>query len=229
MTENRIAIRDLPTEDQPRYRANHIGVGALTNVELIQLVTSCTYLSTAQNLYVEAGSLKALATQNVEEMTAVDRLGPASATALQAAFELGRRAIQENDTPTAIRSPRDAYQALSEYHDKEQEHLVVISLDARSNILAVDRVYIGAVNGVGTRTGELFRPAIRHNAVAVIIGHNHPSGDPTPSPEDVVAATAQVDAGKLLSIQVLDHMIVAHSRYVSMRERGFILNDKETK
>jgi DNA repair protein RadC len=102
----------------------------------------------------------------------------------------------------------------------DQEHLVVITLDGRNRVLSQETLYIGNVNTSLIRIAEIFRLAIRQNAPAIIISHNHPSGDPDPSPEDVRVTRQIVEAGKMLDIDVLDHLVIGHQRYVSLKERG---------
>jgi DNA repair protein RadC len=102
----------------------------------------------------------------------------------------------------------------------EQEELRVISLNTRNRVLRIDTIYRGSVNASQVRVGELFKSAIRSAATAIIVAHNHPSGDPTPSPDDVDVTRVIVEAGKLLDIEVLDHLIIGTGRYVSLKERG---------
>ena len=137
-------------------------------------------------------------------------------------MELGRRLlISAPDERLQIRSPADVANLLMlEMGLLEQEHLRVILLDTRNRVLAVTTVYKGSLNSSMIRVGELFREAIRRNSAAVIIAHNHPSGDPTPSPEDVAVTKQVVQAGKLLDIDVLDHLVIGQGRFVSLKERG---------
>ena len=141
---------------------------------------------------------------------------------LKASLELGRRLLASAPEERAqIRSPADAANLLMlEMSMLEQEHLRVILLDTRNRILAIDTVYKGSLNSSVVRVGELFRGAIRRNAAAVIIAHNHPSGDPAPSPEDVTVTRQVVEAGKLLDVEVLDHIVIGRGRFVSLKERG---------
>lgn len=109
---------------------------------------------------------------------------------------------------------------MSEMMFLEQEHLRVILLDTRNTVLATPTIYVGSLNTSVVRIGELFRAAIKENAAAVIVAHNHPSGDPSPSPEDVHVTRQLVKAGQLLDISVLDHLVIGHQRFVSLKERG---------
>lgn len=144
------------------------------------------------------------------------------AVRVRAALELGLRLAGEMpEERPAIHSPTDAAAlVLPEMSALEQEHLRVILLDTRNRLIEIAGVYQGSLNSAQVRIGEIFRPAIRRNAAALIIVHNHPSQDPTPSPDDVAVTRAIVQAGKLLDIHALDHLIVAGGRFISLKERG---------
>jgi len=149
-------------------------------------------------------------------------LGEAKAAQIKAAIELGRRlTLEAPQERGAINSPADAAALLQyEMAALEQEHLRVILLDRRNRVNEIVEVYKGLVNSSQVRVGELFKDAIRANASAVIVAHNHPSDDPTPSPDDVAVTRAIVQAGKLLDIDVLDHLVIGQGKWVSLKERG---------
>ncbi len=150
-------------------------------------------------------------------------MGEAKATQLKAALELGRRlAVVSPQSRPQVRSPADVANLLMlEMSLLEQEHLRAILLDTKNNLLRVATVYTGSLNTAVVRVGEVFREAIRANCASIIVVHNHPSGDPTPSPEDVrVTEMLVVEAGKLLDVAVLDHVVIGRNRYVSLKERG---------
>jgi DNA repair protein RadC len=157
-----------------------------------------------------------------EEVKGLHGIGPAKAAQIKAAIELGRRlTVEAPEERPAIHSPGDAA-ALVQYEMSalEQEELRVMLLDTRNRVLDIVPVYRGSLNSSQVRVGELFKDAIRRNSAAVIIVHNHPSGDPAPSPDDVALTRAIVEAGKLLDIEVLDHLVIGRGRYVSLKERG---------
>lgn len=214
-------IKDMIREDRPSYRISAYGAGALSNAELLQVVTGVADYDTAHSLLASDG-VKGLARMTTEELTAVPGVGPQTAARIKAAIELGRRVATATRTDTPrITSPADAAALLmSEMQAYDQEHLIVIMLASRNEVIGVETVYKGNVNTVVTRVGELFKPAIRRNAVAVIVVHNHPSGDPSPSPADVTVTRKIVEAGKLLNIEVLDHLVIGDNRFVSLKERG---------
>ena len=149
-------------------------------------------------------------------------MGEAKVAQLKAAFELGRRLLVESpDEQPTITSPADAANLLlGEMSLLEQESMRVILLDTRNRVQAIQTVYQGSLNTTMVRVGELFREAVRANCAAIIVAHNHPSGDPSPSPEDVAITKDIVAAGKLLSIDVLDHLVIGRQRFVSLKERG---------
>ena len=220
-------ITDLHEAERPRERLEQLGPQALANAELIAIllrvgVPGENAVQVAQRLLQKFGGLSGLHRAPFEELVAQHGIGEAKAAQLKAAIELGRRLTLEapEERPT-INSPADAA-ALVQYEMSalEQEHLRVFLMDTKNHVLDVVEVYRGSVNMSQVRIGEVFKAAIRRNATAVIVVHNHPSGDPTPSPDDVAVTRALVQAGKLLDVDVLDHLIIGQGRYVSLKERG---------
>lgn len=215
-----MVVKEMPEDLRPEYRARTAGFNALANYELMQLVYSFKAMDTACELVNRAGNLRNLANMTLEEIQDVPGIGPKAALAIKAALELGRRMLAETDGRMQVRSPEDAANmVMAEMGLLEQEHMKVLALDTKNNVIAIDTIYIGSVNTVSVRIGEIFRNAVRKNATSIIICHNHPSGDPTPSPEDVRVTEHIVAAGKLLDIGVLDHLVIGHNRYVSLKER----------
>lgn len=220
-------IKELPSSERPRERLLHYGAGALSTAELLAIILRTgtrdeNVVRMAQRLLAVFDNLAGLARANVAELTAEKGLGPAKATQLKAALELGRRLLVESpDERPQVRSPADAANlVMSEMSLLEQEHLRVMLLDTKNRILETPTVYIGSLNTSLIRVGELFREAIRASCASLIVLHNHPSGDPTPSPEDVAVTRQIVKAGKLLDVDVLDHLIIGRQRFVSLKERG---------
>jgi DNA repair protein RadC len=156
------------------------------------------------------------------ELSAIPGIGAAKAARLAAAFELGRRSVA--DWPAGrwtIRSPRDiADRLIVEMGRLEREELRVLSLNAKNVVQRVSTVYVGNVSASLVRVGELFRDAVRLDASGVVLVHNHPSGDPTPSPDDLHLTAEAIAAGRILDVDVLDHVVVAHDGWVSLRDRG---------
>ena len=150
-------------------------------------------------------------------------IGPAKAAQLLAAIELGKRiALADKDIQRTIHGPQDVYDELVfDMLALDQEELRVLIMDTRNHILEIETIYKGSVNSSQVRIAEVFKGAIKKNATSIIIVHNHPSGDPSPSPEDIALTRAIIQAGKLLDIDVLDHIVIGHKQFVSMKEKGF--------
>lgn len=213
------AVGGYARHDHPRHRIREAGAGAVSNGELLIALLDLTPERAATIL--QAGWAP-LAQLRLPELMCRYGLTERQARLLAASIELGRRVASE---PSAdrhqIRSPADAAQVLlPEMQHLDQEHLRTVLLDTKNRVLEVATIYIGSVNSAMIRVGEVFKPAIRRNATALILAHNHPSGDPTPSPEDVLITRQIVEAGKLMDCDVLDHLVVGHGRFVSMKERG---------
>jgi len=149
-------------------------------------------------------------------------VGMAKTAQLKAALELGRRLlIASPEERPQVKSPADAANLMMiEMSILEQEHMRLILLDSKNYVLGTPTMYVGSLNTSVIRVGELFREAIKQNCAAIIVVHNHPSGDPTPSPEDVAVTELITQAGQLLDIDVLDHLVIGQQRYVSLKERG---------
>ena len=205
-------IRDMPQGERPRERLRDYGAASLSNSELIAIL-----LRTGLG-----GESAGLGRATFGEMCSQKGISEAKACQLQAAFELGRRLVSLHPEDRAvIHSPEDVANLLgAEMAILNQEHLRVLLLDTKNHVTAVSEIYIGNVNSSIVRPAEVLRPAVRDNSASIILVHNHPSGDPTPSPEDV-AITRQIrESGELLGIDVLDHIILAGRRHVSLKERS---------
>ncbi|MBC7259779.1 MAG: DNA repair protein RadC [Chloroflexi bacterium] len=217
----RLQLRELPLVEQPLYRLQHVGPAALSNAELIELILGASE-SLGRDVLAHFGDLASLARANLAELAEVRGLGSASGARIQAALELGRRlAALPAGESMQIRCPADAASLLLPTMSlQEQETLRVLVLDTRSRVLADVLVYQGCVNRTEVRLAEVFREAIRRNAPSILVAHNHPSGDPTPSPEDVQITRQAVEVGAMLGIEVMDHLVIGQGRWVSLRERN---------
>ncbi|HEY64129.1 MAG TPA: JAB domain-containing protein [Caldilineae bacterium] len=220
-------IRDLPVSERPRERLKHYGAGALSTSELLAIILRVgvqgeSVVQVANRLLAQYGGLAGLARASFADLCAERGVGEAKAAQLKAALELGRRLLvaSPQDRPQ-VTSPADAANLVSlDMSVLEQEEMRVLLLDTRNRVLAIETVYKGSLNSAVVRIGELFRGAIRANSAAIILVHNHPSGDPSPSPEDIRLTRDAIQAGKLLGIEVLDHLIIGQGKYVSLKERG---------
>lgn len=223
----RPTIKELPADERPREKLRLRGAGALSNSELLAILLNTgmkgePVTDLAQRLLREHGDLRGLQKLDVVEMAKLHGLGEAKAAKLKAALELANRVVALTpDHRPQIVSPDDVVNLVGpEMAALDQEQLRVVLLDTKHRVLALRTVYQGTANQAKVRVAEVFRDAIRHGAVALVAIHNHPSGDPTPSAADV-ALTADLDrAGKLLEIDVLDHLIIGSNAHVSLRRLG---------
>jgi DNA repair protein RadC len=221
-------VSALPAKERPTNRMISYGAGALSTTEILAIILGGPQqLYQASTLLAKFDGLTGLARANFHELsTTVKGVSSSRSARIQAALELGRRLMTTfpDDRPQ-VKSPADAANLLMlEMSLLEQEHLRTILLDSKNRVLATPTIYVGSLNTSVVRVGELFREAIRLNCAALIVAHNHPSGDPTPSPEDVKVTGLIVQAGQLVDIEVLDHIILGQQRYVSLKERGLGFN-----
>jgi len=220
-------IGELPADERPRERLALRGAAGLSAAELIGLVwgsggSGRSSVDIAADALARFDGLTGLARATDVELARVPGIGPARAAQLASAFELGRRLLA--DWPSGrwtIRAPRDvADRLILQMGRLEREELRVILLNAKNQVLRVSTAYVGNVSSSLVRVGELFRDAVRTDAAGVILVHNHPSGDPTPSPDDLHLTAEALAAGRLLDIDLLDHLVIGHDAYVSLRDRG---------
>ncbi len=217
-------IREMPHAEQPLQRLYRAGVNGISPAELIaSILQTKNGLELAhQLLHLVEGQLYRLPQLTRAQLMQLNGVGQAQAARLQAALELGRRVLQADaGEQPVIHAPADAANLLMyEMLNLTQEHLRVILLNTRNRVIGIPTVYVGSLNTSVVRLAEVFKPAIVNNAAAVIVVHNHPSTDPSPSPEDVNVTRQLVQAGEMLSIPVLDHIILGRHRFVSLKERG---------
>ena len=214
----------VPEYDRPQARVLRDGVSACSTLELLQVVIGGRDPErAARQLLDQFRDLRGIATRSVYELSASTYgLGESKAALVKACLELGKRLwLGTGETRPQIKTPADAAQLLmAEMGLLEQEEVRTMLLDTRNRVISTPMLYRGSLNAAGLRVGEVFREAIRQNCAAVIIAHNHPSQDPAPSAEDIRVTRDLVQAGKLLSIDVVDHIVIAADSYVSLRERG---------
>ena len=225
--EYRPKIKELPADERPRERLARAGEGALSTAELLAIILRTgvggeNALALASRLLARYNGLPGLARASFAELQAEKGPGTAKTAQLKTALELGRRLLLASpEDRFIVRSPADVAQLLiAEMAHLEQEHFRALYLDTRNRLLGSDTLYVGSLNTSHIRVCEVFREAVKRNCAALIVAHNHPSGDPTPSPEDIEVTRQLVAAGNLLGIEVLDHLIVGQQRFVSLRERG---------
>jgi len=223
-TASRRRICDLPAEERPLYRLHQHGSDALATTELLALVLGVSAApGIAADLLARFGTLHRLARASKAQLMQIQGIGEAQAARLVAILELSRRLqAPPADEKPRVASPAEAAAILApRLAHLDQEEMHVILLDTRNRVVGIHAVYRGSLNTSVVRIGELFRTAIEAPAAAVIIAHNHPSGDPAPSPEDVNVTRQLVKAGKLLDIEILDHVVIGQGgQYASLKERG---------
>lgn len=232
----RVPLRSLPDWERPRERLARLGPAALSDAELLAILlrtgdgsAGASALDLAHRLLAEAArragdarrALRYLATASLDELAQLKGIGPAKAAQVKAGVELGRRVARDEawERPL-LRSPADVARFfLAELRDLEQEQFHALLLDTRGGFIAAELISVGDLSGSPAHPREVFKAAVRKNAHALILVHNHPSGDPTPSPLDVAVTRRLVEAGRLLGIEVLDHLVIGDNSYVSLRQQ----------
>jgi len=230
-----LLIRDLPEGERPRERLAALGADALRSAELIAILLrtglkGISAIQVAESLLQKFGTLERLAGASLDELRAVKGVGRDKAVALQAAFTLARRMARElrSETPLLDTPERVAELLREDSRAQEVEQFQVLLLNARKRLIRVEPVSQGLVDTLLVHPREVFKSAIAANASFVVLTHNHPSGDPSPSEQDVKVTRDLVRAGHLLQIEVLDHIIMGKKTreggrdYTSLRELGFI-------
>lgn len=219
-------VRELPETDRPRERLGRLGPQALTTSELLAILLNTgtateDVLVLATRLLGDHGGLRGLASADLSTLQDTKGIGPAKATTVAAAFELGRRlALEGDDVRPAITGPADIARLVqAEMELLQHEELRLLTMDTKHRVLSNQVLYRGSVNAAPARVAEVFREAVRRNATAIAVVHNHPSGDPAPSRDDIALTAQLVAAGELLELELIDHIVIGHGRHVSMRER----------
>ncbi|MFQ5873019.1 MAG: DNA repair protein RadC [Dehalococcoidia bacterium] len=222
-----LTIHDMPTGERPRERLRDYGASSLSNAELLAILLrvggrSENVLNMSSRMLSRFGGLAGLAKATFGELCAEKDLGEAKVAQLKAGLELGRRllSVQPNDRAT-VSSPQDiANLLMAEMSLLDQEHLRVVLLNTKNQVMGIPEVYKGSVNTSMIRVSEVFRDAIKENCPAIVVVHNHPSGNPTPSAQDIEVTSQLIKASQLLDIEVLDHIVIGQQGFVSMKEKG---------
>lgn len=224
-----LKIRDVHEADRPRERLIRQGAESLSNQELLAILLrtgtkESSVLALANRVLVDFEKLHALKHATFEEITSIKGIGEAKAVQLLAAIELGRRLAQkEIDSRYTIRSPEDAATFLMpEMEPLTQEHFVALFLNTKNQIIHKQTIFIGSLNASIVHPRELYREAIKRSAASIICAHNHPSGSAAPSPEDIEVTLRLQEAGVIIGIELLDHVIIGNHQYISMKEQGLM-------
>ena len=229
MTANTLMIRDYPQEEWPRERFIAGGPASLSNHELIALLLRTgtkdeSVLQLSNRLLSHFEGLRLLKAASLEEITAIKGIGKAKAIQLMAALELGGRVANlANNERYVIRSPEDgANYVMNEMRFLSQEHFVCLYLNTKNQVLHKQTIFIGSLNASIVHPREVFKEAFRRSAASIICLHNHPSGDPTPSREDIEVTKRLAECGKIIGIDVLDHLIIGENKFISLKEKGYL-------
>lgn len=218
-------IKDLPKIERPREKLEKYGPEKLSNSELLAILlrTGAKGVNVVElsNKIFKQFSGAGLAKASVGELKKTFGLGAAKACEIAACFELGRRLLH-NKQSALLLSPHDVWEQLKDMRDHKKEHFVVFYLDARNQEMKRETISVGTLNANLVHPREVFEPAIQHSAAQVIIAHNHPSGDPEPSQEDIALTKRLVESGKILGIEVIDHVVAAKDSFASFKEKGLI-------
>jgi DNA repair protein RadC len=229
MKRRRLTIKELPEEERPREKLIHHGASSLSDAELVAIILSEgtrseTALQIAQRILKETGNLKTLSEMSVKELSRFSGVGPARATRLKAALELARRYKDQLLEPKPRFSSSQMVFAYfgPQFRGKSQEEFWAISLDAKNKMVSSIQITKGTLLGSLVHPREIFEIAIRNKAAGIIVLHNHPSGDPHPSVEDRKATGQVAEAGKILGIPLLDHVIIGNDGYFSFKDSGLL-------
>lgn len=227
--EHKMMIRDVHIADRPRERLLRQGAESLSNQELVAILLRTgtkekSVLMLANRVLSSFDKIQDLKYATVEEYMKVKGIGKAKAVQLLAAAELGKRMYRKHSEGRyTIRSPEDAASYLmTDMSSLTQEHFVVLFLNVKNEVLHKETIFIGSLNSSIVHPREVFREAVKRSAASIVCAHNHPSGNPSPSPEDIDVTKRLVDAGSLMGIELLDHIIIGDHQFVSLKEKGYM-------
>jgi len=228
-TEYHPTVKEMPANERPRERLISYGAGVLSNAEILAILLGTgsgreTSIELAQRILSSQGGVAFLAEASTEELVNIRGIGPAKTAQIKAAIELGKRLASTTrwERPV-IKSPLDVFHLVGEemrYLDRE--HFKVILLNTKNHLLGIEVVSVGSLNASLVHPREVFKKAILKSAAGIILVHNHPSGDPQPSEEDKHVTYRIAEAGEIIGIEVLDHVVIGDGRFASLRERGFM-------
>jgi DNA repair protein RadC len=228
MVKKSFTIRDLPISERPRERLQKFGVEALSAPEILALILGRgiageSVTVTAQRLLSKFGNLKGMANASLEELIQVKGIGPAKAGQIKAAFELANRleSYAETTSKPVIKTPESVMGLVKgRLRGKKKEHFLALLLDTRGQVIKISEVSVGSLDTSIVHPREVFKEAISASAASVIFVHNHPSGDPEPSEDDIKLTKRLFEVGEIMGIDVLDHVIIGDKNYLSLKSRG---------
>jgi DNA repair protein radc len=218
-------IKDLPKVERPREKLIRYGPEKLSNSELLAIILGS---GTKERNVIELANkiLKKFSADELPNLTFNDLknypgLGPAKACEIIACFELGKRLLKGKRTKIYL-TPKDVWDELKDLHNHKKEHFVIFYLDARNQEIKREIISVGSLNANLVHPREVFEPAVRNLAAQIILAHNHPSGDPEPSEDDLEITKRLVESGRILCIEIIDHIIIAKTGFISLKEKGLI-------
>ncbi|RPI13120.1 MAG: JAB domain-containing protein [Ignavibacteriae bacterium] len=234
-TSKPLTVHDIPHEERPRERLKELGAENLSSHELIALILGSgmpgeSVLSLSQRLISHFGSFKNVFNASMEELLDIDGIGQAKASQLIACFEIAKRVVKETlkeekekKESKSIISPEEAVDIIrSRISDYNKEQFLVVSFDTRQKVIGIDNISTGTLTASIVHPRETFERAIKRHAASILAAHNHPSGDPEPSEEDIRITKRLTEAGKIIGIELLDHIIITRSSFYSFKEKGMI-------
>ncbi|HCP08779.1 MAG TPA: hypothetical protein DIT25_03215 [Candidatus Moranbacteria bacterium] len=218
-------IKDIPKVDRPREKIEKYGPGKLNDAELLAILLrtgtkDCNVLKLSQKILKKFPKEKILSA-SIDDLKNIHGLGKVKAVEILACLELGRRILKDKKS-ALILSPKDVWENCKDIRDHKKEHFVIFYLDTRNQEIEREIISVGILNSNLVHPREVFEPAIKHTAAQIILAHNHPSGNPEPSDDDVAITKRLMEAGKILGIEVLDHVIVSRNAYCSLKEKCVI-------
>ncbi|HEB12292.1 MAG TPA: JAB domain-containing protein [Actinobacteria bacterium] len=225
-------IKNLPVSIRPRERLAAIGPGKMSDIELLAIVLGTgtrglNSMRMAQGLLARFKRIGSLGAADFSDVASINGIGPAKAAQLLAAVELGKRAcVEESDKKISLTSPAKVAKLLiPKMRDLEEEHFKALILDTKNQLLRVVDVAVGTLNAAIVHPREIFKIAIKANAAGLIVAHNHPSGDTSPSREDITLTRRLAEAGRILGIEFIDHIIIGDGCWLSLKEKGYFADD----
>lgn len=224
-----IMIKDVPKEDRPRERLLKLGSSHLSNQELLAILLGTgtkneSVMELANRLLMHFEGLNLLREATIEELTSIKGIGNAKGVIILSAIEIGKRMNEyKPDERYVVRSPEDgADYVMEEMRTLNQEHFVALFLNTKNQIIHRQTIFIGSLNASIVHPREVFREAVKRSAASIIVAHNHPSGDPTPSQEDINVTRRLAESGKMIGIELLDHLIIGDRKFISLKEKGYL-------
>jgi len=220
-------IKELPQEERPRERLIKHGAERLSNAELLAILLRTgtkdeSAISLAHRILIQERGLRYLVDSDVNQLSGINGIGQAKSAQIKAAIELGKRlAAFEPGVDKPVKCPQDVADLLMEdMRYLKKEHMKLVLLNIKCNLISVEEISVGSLNASIVHPREVFNPAIRKSSASIIMVHNHPSGDPAPSGEDTAITLRIAEAGRLIGIELVDHIIIGDGRYISMKEKG---------